>query len=370
MRVRSGTARFGRSFRHITALLFAALLVASCSASLNPASLRATAIQIPGGAGGVGFDDMIYDSNLGKVIIPAGGTGNLDLIDPDTLKVTAIPGFSVDTEATGHSAGSTSVASAHGLLFALDRTTLSLNVVDPLAGQIIAATTVISDPDYIRYVAPTNELWVTERGSNQIEIFSLPDAKIPVPTSAITISVAKGPEALVIDNASGRAYTNQPRLGTTAVIDLKTRQIVREWSNGCTRAAGMVLDEKRGILFVGCKDGKVMPLDTRDDGRQINTTWNYGGGIDFISYNPHLSHVYLPSGNSAVMAVFSFEITQVTAPDSITPTLTLTPTLLGTADTTLASVCVTTDDHDDAWVCDPLHGQIFRIKDTFPATGQ
>ena len=115
--------RFGRSLGHIAALLLVVVIASGCSVTLNPTDLRAAAVPIPGGAGGIGFDDMFYDSGLGKLVDPAGGTGNLDLIDPDTLKVTTIPGFSVDTEATGHSAGSTSVASAHGLLFALDRTT-------------------------------------------------------------------------------------------------------------------------------------------------------------------------------------------------------------------------------------------------------
>jgi len=39
---------------------------------------------------------------------------------------------------------------------------------------------------------------------------------------------------------------------------------------------------------------------------------------------------------------------------------------LGTADTDNGSKCIIADNRDDVWVCDPVNGQIFRIKDTFP----
>src|SRR5947207_307511 len=76
----SGATRLG----HIAALLLVAVIARGCSVTLNPTGLRAAAVPIPGGAGGVGFDDMFYDSSLGKLVVPAGGTGNLDLIDPDS----------------------------------------------------------------------------------------------------------------------------------------------------------------------------------------------------------------------------------------------------------------------------------------------
>src|SRR5438552_2561936 len=44
------------------------------------ASLASTPLLIPGGAGGVGFDDLRYSSHLKRVIVPAGHTGKLDLI--------------------------------------------------------------------------------------------------------------------------------------------------------------------------------------------------------------------------------------------------------------------------------------------------
>src|SRR5690349_9196231 len=82
------------SFMHpryrLAALALSVLLISACSFTLNPASLPTTTIALPGSTGAIGFDDMGYDPALGKVIVPAGDTGDLDLIDPDTLAIKAI----------------------------------------------------------------------------------------------------------------------------------------------------------------------------------------------------------------------------------------------------------------------------------------
>jgi len=51
-------------------------------------------LPLPGGQSGIGFDDMGFAPSIHKVLVPAGRSGNLDLIDPDTKQVTAIGGFS------------------------------------------------------------------------------------------------------------------------------------------------------------------------------------------------------------------------------------------------------------------------------------
>ena len=54
----------------------------------------ATALPLPDGRGGIGFDDLRYDAASGTLLVPAGRTGNVDLIDPATKAVTPIGGFS------------------------------------------------------------------------------------------------------------------------------------------------------------------------------------------------------------------------------------------------------------------------------------
>ena len=60
-------------------------------------------LPLPGGESGIGFDDMGFAPSIHKVLVPAGRSGNLDLIDPDTCKSLQ----SADSRAANRSAADT-----------------------------------------------------------------------------------------------------------------------------------------------------------------------------------------------------------------------------------------------------------------------
>jgi hypothetical protein len=194
------------------------------------------------------------------------------------------------------------------------------------------------------------------------------------------IPVELGPENLVIEEGRGLAYTHQPTLGTTTVIQVITRGVVSSFANGCTEARGMAFDEKKGYLFVACAEGRVVMTDAHS-GFQLASA-NYGGELNMVAYNESLGHVYLPSGKSAIMAVFGVErATAAPAPtgssgEAAAPTATPTSSSglqlvrLGTADTVVGANCVAADERDQVWVCDPRNGRMIVVQDTFPASGK
>jgi hypothetical protein len=352
-----------------------AFLLASCSVTLNPYSLSTTPVLLPGASGKIAFDELTYDPRMSTVIVPAGGTGVLALIDPDTLEVRYIPGFTREDPATNKPAGTTSAAVGRDLIFAIDRGALKLNMIDPAAGKIVGSVPVQATPDVVRFISVKNEVWVTEPEKEQIEVFTLSDGDSPQLTSSATISVPKGPESLLLDRSRGLAYTNLPEAGATAVIQVQTRGIIDQWGNGCSKARGMALDEADSIIIIACNEGKVVLLDAANEGQQI-TSQTYGGEIDSIAYNPDLRHIYLPSGASAIMAIFEIRVGAETAGTvtppapvgSPTPTGAYSLVRLGTADTNVQATCVTTDDRNNVWVCDPNNGQLLLIRDTFPGS--
>ena len=123
----------------------------------------------------------------------------------------------------------------------------------------------------------------------------------------------------------------------------------------------MTLDEQRGILFVACKEGKIAALDAKNGGKLLaNAT--FGSNLDFLGFNPHLSHLYIPSGQTAVLGIYGVNAV------SATGQLSVSLTLLGSADTALGSKCITTDNADDIWVCNPNTGAVLQIKDTLPTS--
>jgi hypothetical protein len=309
-------------------------------------------VPLPAGEGGIGFDDLIFAPRLGKILVPAGRTGYLDLVDPATRQVVPIAGFSSQKSFDqGHGEGPTSADFGRELIFAIDRTALKLLVIDPARATVVAKAGLGSSPDYVRWVEPRSEIWVTQPDRDRIEIFTLPASGSPVPLHKEFVAVPGGPESLVIDVDRGRAYTHLWKSATLA-IDLKTRAIAARWPNDCADSRGIALDAQRGLLFAGCAEGKAVVLDVQHQG-VVRDTLNVGAGVDIIAYNPRLGHLYLPGGRSATMAIVG-----VSKAGKLS--------LLGSVETARAAHCVVADDRHQAWVCDPNQGRLLLIDDTLP----
>jgi DNA-binding beta-propeller fold protein YncE len=337
-------------------------LIAGCAstgkgltADVAPTSPPAArAIDLSGGAGGIGFDDVRFAPDLGRVLVPAGHTGRLDLVDPTGFGVTSIGGFStLPTFPGGHDTGTTSADAGGGVIVAIDRTARLLDVVDPKAGAIVSSARLGGSPDLVRHVSVTREAWVTEPDDERIEVLALSAGDRPAPAHAAFIAVKGGPESLTVDETRGRAYTHLGK-GVTVAIDLKSRAVVAQWPNGCGTSSGAALDAAGGRLFVGCAEGKVVVLDLAG-GRQL-ASFAVGASIDHVAYSPSLHHLYVPDTKSATMATLA-----VSARGDLT--------LLGSVATVAGTECVTTDDRGHAYLCDPAHGRILVVTDPHPASG-
>jgi hypothetical protein len=316
------------------------------SLQVNSAEVETKTVQLPEGSGGIGFDDIQYSSAMKKVLVPSGRTGMLNLVDPESLVVTSISGFSAAKDYKGgHGEGITSVAEAKAMLFVTDRSSLKLNVLDPNSQKVIASAQLAASPDYVRYLPTLNEVWVTQPDSDQIEVFKMNEKQ---PVHSAFIKVEGGPEALVVDSTQGRAYTHLWH-GKTVAIDINSKKILATWPNGCEGSRGIAFGETPNILLVGCSEGKAISMDVAHDGKIISTVTS-GSGVDIIAYNHQLKHLYMPGGKSATMAIIS-----VSNEGNLK--------LLQTVPVAEGSHCVTTDQNADAFVCDPKHGSLLVIKD-------
>lgn len=329
----------------IRALIF--ILFAFISFAVSSDQVETKTVQLPGGSGGIGFDDLQYSSGMKKVLVPSGRTGMLNLIDPESLTVTSISGFSETKDYKGgHGEGITSVAEGKDVLFVTDRSSLKLNVIDSNSKKVIASAKLAASPDYVRFLPALNEVWVTQPDEDQIEVFKLSEKNEP--SHSAIIKVEGGPEALVIDSKQGRAYSHLWH-GKTVAIDINTKKILATWSNACEGSRGIAFGETSNILLIGCSEGKAVSMDVAHDGKIISTATS-GSGVDIIAYNHQLKHLYMPGGKSATMAIIS-----VSDNGNLK--------LLRTVPAAEGSHCVTTDQNDSAFVCDPKHGQLLVIKD-------
>ena len=331
---------------HLAGILLA---FGACSGTPDGAS-----VAMPDAGPGIGFDDLQYSPSLHRVLVPGGRSGRLDLVDPDSRAVDSVSGFAVTPGYSGgHDDGATAVGEGRGLLFVTDRTTRTLSVVDPASHTIVASTALGASPDYVRYVAATDELWVTEPSASRIEIFALAPRSPFTPSAVATIPVTNGPESLVIDQSHGRAYTHHWQ-SSTVVIDVKTRATLAEWPSGCAASRGLAIDEARQHFLVACSEGTVAVLDAANGGRRLSSLAK-GAGFDVIGYSPRLHHVYAAGSACGCLVMLG-----VSAAGELS--------LLGRSSADASTHCVVADDVGHAWVCDPDHGRLWRVDDAYGAS--
>jgi DNA-binding beta-propeller fold protein YncE len=331
-------------------------LVFGTKARAAPSVPPAETIAIPDGERGIGYDDLQYAPELKRILVPAGRTGRLVLIDPATRVLTAIAGFSSAASfGGGHGQGTTSAAElpgTDGRIVATDRGTKSLDLISVKKNAIVGSIKLAAAPDYVRAVSPTDEIWVTEPARKQIEVLRI-DAKTDAGIAHVAnIAVPDGPESLVIDPGRGRAYSHT-WADQSYAIDLKTRKVVATWRNGCRKSRGIALDGGRGLLFAGCAEGKATVVDLAMG--KVLSTADTGTDVDSIGYNASLGHLYVPGGGSADLSILN-----VGADGKLT--------LLGKVPTAADAHTAAFDPATRRiFVGAPEHGAVIIVPDPFPA---
>ncbi len=317
------------------------LLLSSC-AHKEAILANAQVLSLDSGRS-VGIDELRYAPTLRRVLAPAGGTGKLLLIDPATVGVETLAGFSTAEAGAGHGHGVTSAYASATQLFAIDRDRMELIVASRKDLTVLARARLASAPDYVRYVASTGELWVTEPRASQIEIFRVDGAKLQ---ATATLPIHGGPEDLEIDDTHGRAYTHLWK-GQTVAIDTKTRSVITTFPNHCTDSRGLVLDIARGFVMAGCAEGKLVVMST--EGAFLSELAT-DAGVDNFAYSAALKHAYVPSDSHNVTLVAAIDDRGIAR-------------AIGSFSG--GSQCAAADEVGQIWVCDPSHGRLIVVRDTY-----
>jgi DNA-binding beta-propeller fold protein YncE len=343
----------------LTALVVAVMLGTGRGAWGAPSIPEPERVAIPDGERGIGYDDLQFAPDLKRILVPAGRTGHLVLLDPATKAVASISGFSsASSFGGGHGQGTTSAAEipgGDGLIVATDRGSKTLKLVSAKTSSIVGSIKLAGAPDYVRVVPSTREVWVTEPARKQIEILRADEKAAGGLAHVANVSVPDGPESLVIDAERGRAYSHTWSNQSFA-IDLKARKVVSTWRNGCRDSRGIALDAKRGLLFAGCGEGKATVVDLAS-GKLLSTA-ETGSDVDSIAYSATLGHLYVPGGGSGDLSILSV------ASDG---KLSLLGKVATASDAHTAAFDPATN---SIFVGTPEHGTVLIIRDPFPASSR
>jgi len=307
------------------------------------------AVPVPGGEGGIGFDDIVYSAPLRRFVIPGGRTGSVFLLDGATRRLESLGSLSkLPIWKGGHGQSATSADVGRGTVFVVDRTTRRLVALPADGKGTPAEASLASGPDYVRWVEPTGEVWVTEPDAEAIEIFRFDPKPRPALVQSGRIAIADGPESLVVDPEHGRAFTNTWH-DRTLGIALRERSVTGRWSNGCKGARGLDVDRTRGLLMVGCAEGGVAVIDTSGKGRVAGQAPT-GAGVDIVAYVASTRRLYVPAGKAATLEAFEVQA------DGSLRSLWRQPAVP-------EAHCVAADDEGHVVVCDPPGGRVLVFED-------
>jgi DNA-binding beta-propeller fold protein YncE len=265
------------------------------------------AIPFPGVTGAASLDYIAYEPSAhgrGRVWVPVGTTGSVDVLDIETGTFRKVDGWKT-AEREGHGekrvVGPSSVGIGDGFAYvgnravnevcAVDLTTLVKGACLPLATAV----------DGVAASRATRQVWVTTPDDASVTVLdALPGGGLKV---LGTVKVAGRPEGYAFDEVHGLFFTNLEDKAKTVAIDLKTRVVRSTWPNGCGEAGprGVAVDGARQLVMVACTD-HVEVLDAAHDGAPLGKL-ETGAGVDNIDYASGHELLYVAAGKAARLTV-------------------------------------------------------------------
>ena len=214
------------------------------------------------------------------------------VIDPATGKVIAdIPG--------GEGLHGTAIVSSAGRAFVTDGKASKLLVIDLKTNKMLGSIDAAEDADGTIYDATSDRVLVSCGDAAQMLIL---DPHADVATAKVQkVDLGGKPEFLAADDA-GRAFVCINDKNEIAVIDIKTGKVTERWPTGTgTAPTGIAIDAKAGHLFVGCRNQKMVVMNTKDG--KVLAELAIGHGNDACAFDAAAGHAYASCGDGTLAVI-------------------------------------------------------------------
>jgi len=201
----------------------------------------------------------------------------------------------------------TGIERPHAVLYRAD--TDRLYITDGIDGSVkvynantYALTSripLLKDADCIGYDPSRKYLYVENGGGDVHESFSMLSVIDTSTDRKIAELKIDGEtlEAMALDSYRPRLYLNDKAKNTVVVVDRLKNTVIANWpiTMGKDNVA-MALDEFRQRLFVACRDGHIVVLDT-NTGKELQAL-PITQGVDDLIYEPKSRRLYAVGGGS------------------------------------------------------------------------
>jgi DNA-binding beta-propeller fold protein YncE len=292
-----------------------------------------TVMEIPFNAAS-GLDDALAKATVVRDELQKKIAGHDQLFQAVDAPVVAMPSMSYEPSIQGRF-DHVGVDTEHYRLFSAAEDSHAVVVFDLVNGTVLKSINGLVRPHAILYRADLNRLYVTDGGDGQLKIFDgktyEPIGSVQLEKDADSIGYDSSTKYLYIDNGGkdvGKPYSFVSVVDTTAnakiadirvesdtleamaldiwrprmyvnnnaqnkvtVIDRLTGKIVDSWplTMGKLNVA-MGLDEQHQRLFVGCRSGQVVVLDS-NTGKELQAL-PITKGVDDLQFDPASKRLY------------------------------------------------------------------------------
>ena len=178
-------------------------------------------------------------------------------------------------------------------LYITDGEAGDLKIFDSNSYALVSTVKLLEDADSIGYDPATNFLYIDNGGGDVHQTYSMISV---VDTSAgkkIADMKIDGDtlEAMALEKSSPKMYVNNKAKSQVDVIDRNKRQLIASWpvTKSKTNVA-MALDEADHRLFVACRAGDIVVVDT-SSGKEL-TALPITKGVDDLVYDPGSKRLY------------------------------------------------------------------------------
>ena len=227
-------------------------------------------------------------------------TGNRLFATPEAYK--AVLGLDLKTGQLIHKI--TGIEKPHAILYREDLKRLyvtdgeagDVKIVDSDSYKILSSVKLLEDADSIGYDPSTKFLYIDNGGGDVHQTYSMLSVVDTTAGKKVADIKVDGDtlEAMVLDKSSSRIFLNNKAKGQVDVIDREKRTLITSWPVTLAKTnVAMAYDEADHRLFVACRSGGIVVLDTQS-GKEI-TVLPITKGVDDLVFDSTRKRLYASS---------------------------------------------------------------------------
>jgi DNA-binding beta-propeller fold protein YncE len=178
-------------------------------------------------------------------------------------------------------------------LYVTDGEAGDVKIFDATTYSLLSSVKLLEDADSIGYDPNTKYLYIDNGGGDVHQTYSMLSVVDTTAGKKVADIKIDGDtlEAMALEKSSPKIYVNNKAKNQVDVVDREKREVIASWPvTKCKATVAMAFDEANHRLFVACRDGNLVVLDT-ETGKEV-TSLPITKGVDDAVYDAASRRIY------------------------------------------------------------------------------